>query len=155
MNFSQITEDLYIGTTPNRRDLDMLRDLGVRLVINMRFTRGPLPTAGDPTLRYLWLRTFDNPLLPIPIRALIRGVHTALGEIQTGGKVYAHCARGRHRSVAMAAAILIAQGFSPETAISLIKERRAVADPNAFHIRRRILLFARHWEWIQADKTLL
>jgi protein-tyrosine phosphatase len=150
MNFSQITDDLYIGTTPGRRDFDVLRDLGVRLVINMRFTRGPLPTAGDPTLHYLWLRTFDNPLLPIPIRTLIRGVHSALEEMQDGGKVYAHCAYGRHRSVAMAAAILIAQGFAPEKAMGLIKERRAIADPDAFHIRRRILLFAQHWEWMQA-----
>ncbi len=145
MNFSQITEDLFIGTTPNQRDYDLLRGLGVRLVINMRFWHGPLPATGDPALHYLWLRTFDNPLLPIPIRALMRGAHSALDEMKRGGKVYAHCTRGRHRSVAMGAAILIAQGFSPEGAMILIKERRAVADPGAFYIRRRILLFARRW----------
>ncbi len=149
MNFSQITENLYIGTTPGRRDYDLLRKLGVELVINMRFLRGPYPGAGDPPLQYLWLRTFDNPLLPIPLRALIRGTHRALDVIHQGGKVYAHCAYGRHRSVAMGAAILIAQGLPPASAMSLIKSQRAIADPYAFHIRRRIMLFARRWPHFQ------
>jgi hypothetical protein len=145
MNSSQITDSLLIGTTPYVRDYEYLRRHGVRLVINMRFTRGPLPNLGDPPLKYLWLRTFDNPLIPIPIRALIRGAHAALEVISDGGKVYAHCAYGRHRSVAMASAILIAQGLAPEAAMSLIKERREMADPDIFYIRQRIMLFARHW----------
>ena len=149
MNYSPITEHLFIGTSPGQRDFDVLRDLGVGLVINMRFMPGPRPPAGDPALRYIWLRTFDNPLLPIPLRALIKGVQLALDEIKAGGKVYTHCAAGRHRSVAMAAAILIAQGLAPEGAISLIKEQRPIADPDAFHIRRRILLFAEHWSLLQ------
>ncbi len=149
MNYSPITEHLFIGTSPGRGDFEVLRKLGVGLVINMRFMPGPRPPAGDPALRYIWLRTFDNPLLPIPLRALIKGVQMALDEIKAGGKVYTHCAAGRHRSVAMAAAILIAQGLAPEGAISLIKEQRPIADPDAYHIRRRILLFADHWSMLQ------
>jgi hypothetical protein len=45
----------------------------------------------------------------------------------------------------MGACILIAQGFDPQAAMSLIKERRAVADPFAFYIRPRILKFAKEW----------
>jgi hypothetical protein len=145
MNFSQITDEIFVGTTPGQGDYEMLRGLGVRLVINMRVLRGPLPGRDGPIMRYLWLRTFDNPLLPIPMRALMRGVRCALDEMRAGGKVYAHCARGRHRSVAMCAAILIAQGSTPQAAMHLIKERRAVADPDAYYIRRRIMLFARRW----------
>ena len=145
MNFSQITDDLFIGTTPRRKDYDALRDLGVRLVINMRFTRGPKPRFRDLHIQYLWLRTFDNPLIPIPMRAFTRGVNAALDVIRHGGKVYVHCAHGRHRSVAMGAAILIAQGMSANNAIDLIKEQRSAADPNIFYIRRRILFFARRW----------
>ena len=37
MNFSQITDDLFIGTTPLASDYDGLRQLGIRLIINMRF----------------------------------------------------------------------------------------------------------------------
>jgi dual specificity MAP kinase phosphatase len=145
VDFSEITENLLIGTTPSRSDYEVLRQQGVRLVINMRFGHGTHPENGLPPLKYLWLHTFDAPLIPIPVRALVKGVHAALDVIDKGGKVYTHCARGRHRSVAMGAAILIAQGFSPETAMSLIKERRAEADPYMFYIRRRIMLFSRRW----------
>ncbi len=146
MNYSAITENLFIGTPPGRADWDRLRDLGVGLVINMRWMPGPRPAPTNPALRYVWFRTFDTPLLPIPVKALIEGVQLALEEIKAGGKVYTHCAAGRHRSVAMAASILIAQGLAPEGAMGLIKERRPIADPDAFHIRRRILMFAEHWE---------
>jgi protein-tyrosine phosphatase len=145
VNFSEITENLWIGTTPGTGDYDMLRRRGVRLVINMRFGHKPTPDLGEPPLDNLWLRTFDSPIIPIPVRALTRGVQAALEVMSDGGKVYAHCARGRHRSVAMGAAILIAQGLSPESAMSLIKARRSVADPYIFYIRRRITLFARKW----------
>jgi protein tyrosine phosphatase (PTP) superfamily phosphohydrolase (DUF442 family) len=145
MDFSRITDDLFIGTTPTVRDYDALRELGVRLVINMRFERRPRPDRHNPPLSFLWLRTFDTPLLPIPIRALIRGTQAALETIRSGGKVYSHCAGGRHRGVAMGAAILIGQGFPAEEAMRLIKSRRSVADPYIFYIRSRIQRFARQW----------
>ncbi len=145
MNYSQIADDLYLGTTPSRADYELLRRLGIRLVINMRFWRGRAPGQGNPPLAYLRLRTFDSPLLPIPIEALMRGALAAVAVMRRGGKVYAHCSRGRHRGVAMAAAILIAKGLSAEEAIKLIKEQRAEADPEAGYIKRRILLFEERW----------
>jgi protein tyrosine phosphatase (PTP) superfamily phosphohydrolase (DUF442 family) len=145
MDFSQITNDLFIGSTPGVEDYDSLRDLGVRLVINMRFSRKPFPDPGQPPIDFLWLRTFDNPLLLIPIRKLIQGTHAALETIRQGGKVYSHCARGRHRSVAMGAAILIAQGHTPEDAMQLIKQQRPISDPGLYYIRSRIFHFARQW----------
>jgi protein-tyrosine phosphatase len=149
MNFSQITDNLFIGTTPRRKDYAVLRDLGVRLVINMRFLRGTKPRLRDFHMQYLWLRTFDNPLIPIPLRALTRGVNAALDVIRGGGKVYVHCAHGRHRSVAMGAAILIAQGMPSRDAMELIKEHRSAADPDIFYIRRRIHFFERRWNLTQ------
>jgi protein tyrosine phosphatase (PTP) superfamily phosphohydrolase (DUF442 family) len=143
VNVSRITESLLVGTTPARADFECLQGMGVRLVINMRLLWGRSPTATP--LKYLRLRTFDSPLLPIPTDALLRGTHAALQVIRDGGSVFAHCSRGRHRSVAMAAAILIAQGLSPEAAMQLIRERRPQADPSAAHIRRQILEFGRVW----------
>jgi len=145
MDISRITDSLYVGTTPGQQDFQRLHDLGVRLVINMRLLLGEPPSRALPNMRYVRLRTFDNPLLPIPASALVRGTRTALAVIAEGGGVYTHCSRGRHRSVAMAAAILIAQGLPPESAMQIIRERRAVADPGAAHIRPRILEFARAW----------
>ncbi len=145
MNFSRITNDLFIGDTPQPDDYDQLRDLGVRLVINMRFEKRPSCDPHNPPLDFLWLRTFDNPILVIPIHKLMRGARAALETIHSGGKVYAHCAKGRHRGVAMGAAILIALGYQPEEAMQLIKSRRSLADPDVFYIRSRILRFARHY----------
>ena len=79
------------------------------------------------------------------MEALLSGAQAALTVLREGGKVYVHCSRGRHRSIAMAAAILIASGLSPSKAMSLIKRRRAAADPQAAHILPRILAFARAW----------
>ncbi|MGB8214425.1 MAG: dual specificity protein phosphatase [Anaerolineales bacterium] len=148
MDFSQITDCLFIGDTPCKEDYDLLREMGVRLVINMRFEKRPVVDSHIPPLDFLWLPTVDTPGLVIPIRFLMRGVQAALETIQAGGKVYAHCHKGRHRGVAMGASILIALGYDPEAAIELIKTQRPIADPNIFYIRSRILRFARAWESI-------
>ena len=145
MNISQITDDLFIGSMPSLDDYDILRELGVRLIINMRFTRGPQPDSHHQPISTLWLRSIDHPFFPISIQKLIRGAHAALATIRMGGRVYTHCAYGRHRGVAMGAAILIAQGHDPFTAMELIAARRSVADPFAYYIRSRILKFARTW----------
>lgn len=144
-NFSHITDDLYIGNMPQVTDYEGLRELGIRLIINMRFSRRPFPDTHQTPIKTLWLRTLDNPLFPMPVSKLMRGAKAALETIREGGKVYVHCAYGRHRGVAMGACVLIAQGYEPEAAMQLITERRLVADPNAFHIRSRILQFARAW----------
>lgn len=146
MDFSPITPDLFIGTTPDAQDYDRLRGLGVRLVINMRWEHRPAPDLHPEPLSLLWLRTVDSPLFLIPVRKLTQGAQAALETIRAGGKVYAHCAGGRHRGVAMGAAVLIAQGHDPHAAMSLIADRRSVADPFIFYIRPRILKFARQWD---------
>lgn len=146
MNFSKITDDLFIGTTPMTEDYQHLHDLGVRLVINMRWDHRLRPDTHAEPLFLLWLPTIDSPFFSIPIRALQRGALAALDTIQTGGKVYTHCVSGRHRGVAMGTAVLIAQGHSPRAAMDLIKAKRQIADPDVFYIRARILRFAQRWK---------
>jgi hypothetical protein len=146
MNFSTITPELFIGETPSPFDYDLLRELGVRLVINMRIEKRPAFDWHTPPINFLWLPTIDTPGLVIPIRFLIKGVQAALETIRTGGKVYAHCHKGRHRGVAMGASILIALGHDPFEAMELIKQQRPVADPDIFYIRKRILRFADTWQ---------
>lgn len=146
MDFSHITPDLFIGTTPAAEDYDHLRGLGVRLVINMRVEFRPRKDPHPAPLHLLWLPTFDSPLIPIPLKALRRGAKAALEMIRNGGKVYAHCAGGVHRAVTMGACILIAQGYEPIAAMKLIKEKRPLADPFIFYIRPRILKFAQAWD---------
>lgn len=146
MNFSLITDDLLIGTTPSKEDYNTLRRLGVTLVINMRVEYRPRKDPHPSPLHLLWLPSFDSPLIPISIKALQRGAHAALETIHNGGKVFAHCAGGVHRGVTMGACILIAQGHAPHSAMDLIKLKRPQADPFAFYIRPRILKFASQWK---------
>lgn len=145
-NFSNITNDLFIGTTPLASDYNGLRELGIRLIINMRLVHGPFPDPHHMPIKLLWLRTIDSPFFPIPIAKLMTGARAALEMIQAGGRVYVHCAGGRHRGVAMGSCILIAQGYTAEEAMQLISRRRSFADPNAYYIRSRILLFAQEWQ---------
>ena len=145
MNFSQITDDLFIGNMPSLSDYDQLRELGVRLIINMRFSLAPKPDPHHPSINMLWLRCIDSPLFPISIHKLAHGTQAALDVIRNHGRVYAHCAYGRHRGVAMGACILIAQGYDPQAAMELIVAHRSVADPFAYYIRPRILKFANEW----------
>ena len=72
-NFSNITDDLFIGTTPLASDYDGLRELGVRLIINMRLTRSPFPDLHHTPIQLLWLRTIDSPFFPLPISKLMIG----------------------------------------------------------------------------------
>lgn len=146
MNYSRITDSLYIGTTPKARDYDLLCSLGIQLVINMRFGLPPVRELFTESLKSLWLPAFDSPFLPIPISFLHRGAVEALKVIESGGAVYTHCSRGRHRGPAMGACILIAQGMPVEEAMDLIKQQRPVADLQAWYIRRRILKFAQSWK---------
>lgn len=145
MNFSLITDNLFIGTTPSTEDYNHLRDLGVQLVINMRFWLRPKPDLHHMPIQTMWLRSLDSPFFPISIRKLTDGAHAAMNVIREGGKVYTHCAYGRHRGVAMGACVLVAQGYDPQAAMELIAQRRSVADPFAYHIRPRILKFANQW----------
>ena len=145
-NFSNITDCLFIGTTPAVRDYDGLRELGIKLIINMRFSVRLEPDPHVPSIALLWLRTIDSPFFPLPLHKLLQGTHSACRTIEDGGKVYVHCAAGRHRGPAMGACILIALGYDPQEAMQLIKARRPIADPFAFYIRSRILKFANHWQ---------
>ncbi len=45
MNFSKITDNLFIGDTPSSADYDRLRHMGVRLVLNMSRCAAPRPTC--------------------------------------------------------------------------------------------------------------
>lgn len=153
MDYSQVNEALLIGTTPSVQDYALLEKLGVHLVINMRLERPPYRNRHAPSLRLLWLPTLDSPLFPIPMHVFRTGVKAALEVIRSGGRVYVHCAAGRHRGVAMAAAILIALGQTPEQAMALIKKKRQTADPDIWYIRRRILRFAKMWQQYSGNRS--
>jgi protein tyrosine phosphatase (PTP) superfamily phosphohydrolase (DUF442 family) len=145
MDISQITDYLYVGAQPSATDAEQLGALNVRLIISMSGMVRPPEALTRPPLKMLWLQTFDTILTPIPISKLVQGVQAALPVIQNGGCVLVHCREGRHRGVAMGAAILIAMGYSAKDAMRLLKAKREVADPQAWHIQWRIREFEKYW----------
>jgi protein tyrosine phosphatase (PTP) superfamily phosphohydrolase (DUF442 family) len=144
MDISKITDQLYIAAHPKAEDVNAIRDMNVRLILNMIFIR-PVDVYRNPPFRMLTLRTFDSIFLPIPIGKLVRGVKAALPVIKGGESILVYCREGRHRSVAMAAAVLIGIGNSADEAMQLISLKRSKADPYAWHIQRRIRKFEEVW----------
>jgi protein-tyrosine phosphatase len=145
MDITPITDYLYVGGQPAHTDCDALCGLNVGLVINMRGESKPHAAFGAPPLNVLWLRTYDFFLTPITMATLLKGVEAAAPYIAQGQKVLVHCRHGRHRSVAMAAAIMIAQGHSAAEAMARLSAQRPAADPHIWYIRRQIEQFERHW----------
>ena len=144
MDISKITDQLYIAAHPKAEDVNAIREMNVRLILNMIFIR-PADVYRNPPFRMLTLRTFDSIFLPIPIGKLVRGVKAALPVIEGGESILVYCREGRHRSVAMAAAVLIGIGNSADEAMQLISLKRSKADPYAWHIQRRIRKFEEVW----------
>jgi hypothetical protein len=141
---SAITDYLYISAWPRGDHAEEIRALNVRLILSMHWIK-PSRTLGHPPVRLLWLPTFDNPLMPMPIATLQRGVEAALPVIADGYRVLVHCRAGVHRSVAMACCVLIGMGQTADEAMQLAKQQRSVADPDVWYIQRRIHKFEQHW----------
>ena len=146
MNISQITEQLFVGAHPNAEDAEAIHAIGIKGIISMVRFRRPPRVLEQPPFRLLWLQTTDTFFTPIPLRKLRQGVEFALPVIRSGGKVLVYCVQGRHRSVAMAAAILIGMGYDAEAAMDLLERQRREADPRAWHIKRQIKRFERLWK---------
>jgi len=141
---SQITPQLFIAPRPHNRHVEHIRGLDVQLVLSMIGVTPPVALA-EPPFRLVRLPVYDNPLLPIPLAVLRRGVDAALPVMEAGGRVLVYCRAGRHRSVAMAACILIARGMTANAAMDTIVKARPYADPHARYIERRIRAFEQAW----------
>jgi hypothetical protein len=145
MDISPITPYLFVGAQPAAEHAAELCALNIGLIISMRAESRPHAAFNQAPLKSLWLRTYDVFFLPIPVSTLVAGVRPALAVIEQGQAVLVHCQRGRHRSVALAAAILIAHGHTAGDAMRLLRQQRAVADPHIWYIRRQIEGFEKTW----------
>jgi hypothetical protein len=143
-DISAITADLFIAAQLRSAYVEHVRGLGVDLVLSMIWFAPPRSLIRTP-FRLIRLPTIDNPLFPIPLFILRRGASEAVLVLNAGGRVLIFCRAGFHRSVAMASCILIARGMTADEAMDTIVAHRAVADPHARHIERRIRAFEKDW----------
>lgn len=144
VDVSEITKYLFISAWPRGNHAEEIRRLNVRLILSMHWIR-PSRMLEQSPVRLLWLPTIDNPLFPMPLDSLQRGVEAALPVIQEGYGVLVHCRAGRHRSVAMACCVLIAMGHNADDAMQLVSQQRPAADPHARYIESRIYQFEQAW----------
>jgi hypothetical protein len=144
LDISRITDTLYIAAHPTPADAEYLRELPTYLMLSIRM-RPPHRHVRAAATEWLHLPCMDTPLTPLPMLLLWTGVERALPVINKGKNVVVHCAYGRHRSVALACCILIAEGHSAEDAMALVKRQRPVADPYIRYIRGRIERFEAKW----------
>ncbi len=144
MSISQITDFLFIAPWPTLADIEHLEKKGVRLVLSMRQRVPPLFFT-TPNVKVVHLPTTDSLFVPMPMALLHKGVEAALPVIQDGAGVAIFCKQGRRRSVAMACCVLIGAGYPALEAMELVVEKRPIADPYIWHIKRRILRFEQEW----------
>lgn len=146
MDISEITDSLLVGAQPRAEDSPEIAARNVRLIISMMGGARPPRSFCEAPLSCLWLPSYDTFLTPIGSKKLIQGVEAARRVISEGGRVLVYCQKGRHRSIVMAAAILIASGYTADEAISLLRARRQVSDPQAWYVRRQIRKFEALWK---------
>jgi protein-tyrosine phosphatase len=145
-DISPITDYLYLASRMDFSHIEDLQVLKIDLIISMIGNDRPPDVFGKPPMRLVWLRAYDTFLTPVSMRMLRKGVREARPVIDRGGRVLVFCRAGRHRSVTMAAAILISQGYTADEAAGRISDTRAVADPAIWYVKRRIRKFERYWK---------
>ena len=122
----EITRHLFVGAQFRRRGWRILQGWGIRGVINLRaeFDDNQL---GVEIPAYLHLPTVDD--AAPSLADLQAGVEFYRRIKKEGGKVYIHCGAGVGRAPSMAAACLIAEGYTPSQAWEKIRRVRIFIRP--------------------------
>jgi protein tyrosine phosphatase (PTP) superfamily phosphohydrolase (DUF442 family) len=145
-DISKVTDYLYVSSKIGKEQADELKLLNFNLIISMIGQMPPDEVYTLPPFKTLWIKTYDTFFIPISVKKLLVGVKAALPIIQNKGKVLVFCMLGKHRSIAMAAAILISMGYTSKGAINLLTTARKTADPKMWYIRSQIMAFEKYWQ---------
>ena len=107
----------------------LARDHAITHVVDLRAEsrddRQELARAG---IRLLWLPTADRCAVTQPM--IVSGVEWITRAFDQGGRVLVHCQHGIGRSALLALCVLVEHGIEPLTALTLVKDARAVVSPS-------------------------
>lgn len=145
-DFNEITSQIYLGTNQCCRTHfdDRLLKAGVTADINLEEKDGD---AIEGLEMYLWLPTKDN--FAPTFSQLEVGVRALEGLIRHNKKVFIHCENGHGRSPTLVAAYFLAQGWTLENTLKLLKEKRP-----EIHLTDYQLRALEEWkEWIKNTRT--
>ena len=145
LEYSKITNNLYIGAWPTKYNIDTIKSLGINLLLST-ILESVDKELDQPPLKLVKMRMSDAlPKRPYyPTKTMMRGVDAALDAFKKGEKVMVFCKSGRHRSATTACCILIGQGYKGKEAMKLVKKKRSQADLNDA-LQKRILSFEKAW----------
>lgn len=139
--YSEITSQIYVGANACCRVhlKDELVQKGIDAEINLEENETETPVGLEA---YLWLPTKDG--FALNFAQLETGVRAMEGLIRHNKKILIHCLNGHGRSPAFVAAYFLAQGWTLEDALKLIKEKRP-----EIHLTEYQLRALEEWrEWI-------
>jgi protein-tyrosine phosphatase len=142
---SEIIDNLYIAKTPKKEDYTFLKRNNFEYLVNMRAEYFWFGVPAKLKITVTRVPTFDIIFYPINPAKLLSPAIEMSEKIKQGKKVLCFCKQGKHRSVAMAACILIVLGYSADEAIKIIKQKRPIADPYANNIKTTIFKFEKLW----------
>jgi protein tyrosine phosphatase (PTP) superfamily phosphohydrolase (DUF442 family) len=152
LDYSPITENLFIGAWPTKHHVETIKSLGVKLVIST-ILETPDKELGHPPLTLVRVRATDmGPRLIFPTGQVLKGVSAALPVLQAGDGVMVFCKAGKHRSATLTACILVGMGHSADESMRMVDEARPQAEFKAAH-QRRIRSFEKVWQAHQKEKS--
>lgn len=135
--FDEILPELWLGGAPAyERDYDFLLAQGITAVVNIRAERhDDVDLYQENGINYLQLKVYD---IGVPSEALLdEGVGFIRENIEQGGKVFIHCAKGRGRAATLTAAYLMRHhGMSYEEAKTFMKDKRPLVKLESRHRKR-------------------
>lgn len=124
LDFSKITEQIYIGTNAccSTHFDERLRHMGISADISLEAEQLDAPRGAD---FYLWLPTPDH-LPPRPAQLKV-GIAALCELIKNRVKVYVHCERGHGRAPTFIAAYFIKEKkMTPKQAVAFISKHRPI-----------------------------
>ena len=129
--YSEINDDLSVGSLPLYRDAPFLSSKGIGLVINMcREYKGPLTAYNNFGITQLHIPTPDicEPEYMDIIKGLLFVHDYKSKDINKQKKIFVHCKAGRGRAATFALCYLISLKKEPNEAIQLLKSKRKVVE---------------------------
>lgn len=130
---TRVTEKLFVGGQHYLRGVALMKQMGIGATVNLR-------AESDDVGRGVAFPLHLN--VPAPddgapeVDQLREGVAFIRSTIQAGQGVYIHCAQGVGRAPTMAAAYLISEGHTVESALQLIRQVRPFITPTPQQVER-------------------
>jgi atypical dual specificity phosphatase len=131
-----IDEQMLLGGALMFDDLERLRQLGVGAVVNLCAERQDNPSRlRRVEMDYLWLPVADTKAPTVD--QILQGLAWVEQRVQTGRKVYIHCAAGMGRSVTLLACwYLYAGSMNVSQVLAFVKKRRPQTSLTRQQVRR-------------------